>query len=49
MRLSRHRFEVSAGGAALYPTYRRLAIANGVPRTDPVLRNCRDDGQMGGC
>ena len=29
----------------LYPTYRALAIANGVPADHPALVPCRDDGQ----
>lgn len=31
----------------LYPTYRRMAIANGVRASDPSLTRCRDDGQRG--
>lgn len=49
VRLSRQGFDVNAGGHRLYPTYRALAQANGVSRTDPALRNCRDDGQTRGC
>jgi hypothetical protein len=29
----------------LFRTYREMAIANGVSPDDPVLRECRDDGQ----
>ena len=29
----------------LFKTYRAMAIANGVPRNHPALRDCRDDGQ----
>lgn len=32
----------------LYPSYRAMAIANGVDPDDPVLRRCRDDAQIGG-
>jgi len=30
----------------LYENYRAMAIANGVDPEDPVLANCRDDGQL---
>lgn len=30
----------------LHATYRRMAIANGVPANHPALRQCRDDGQL---
>jgi hypothetical protein len=29
-----------------YRTYREMAVANGVDPDDPVLRACRDDGQL---
>jgi hypothetical protein len=45
LRMAGHRFDVDRCGLSLYPTYRRMAIANGVKATDPSLRNCRDDGQ----
>lgn len=44
-RLTDQRFEVSANGLQLFPTYRLMAIANGVKANDPCLRPCRDDGQ----
>lgn len=31
------------GGYPLFPTYRSMAIANGVKRRAPELRECRDD------
>jgi Family of unknown function (DUF6283) len=34
---------VSAAGLKLYPSYRAMAIANGVSRNDPVLAPCRSD------
>lgn len=40
--------EVSSGGVALHPSYRAMAIANGVDPDDPVLRPCRDDAALGG-
>lgn len=46
VRLSGQRFDVESGGAKLYPTYRALARANGVPARHPALRHCRDDGQV---
>lgn len=46
LRLSRQKFEVQSD-VPLYPTYRRMAIANGVRANDPNLRQCRDDGQTG--
>lgn len=46
LRLTRQRFAV-ASDAPLFPTYRRMAIANGVSAVDPALRACRDDGQTG--
>jgi hypothetical protein len=44
LRMARQRFDVHSD-VPLYPTYRQLAIANGVKASDPSLRNCRDDGQ----
>lgn len=44
LRLMRKRFEITTD-AALYRTYREMAIANGVPKKHPALRQCRDDGQ----
>jgi Family of unknown function (DUF6283) len=44
VRMSRHAFDVSSP-YPLFATYREMAIANGVPKTDPALRSCRDDGQ----
>jgi len=44
LRMARQTFEVKSD-APLYPTYRRMAIANGVRARDPSLRSCRDDGQ----
>lgn len=35
--------EISDGGYDLFPNYRSMARANGVPGRDPALRNCRDD------
>jgi uncharacterized protein DUF6283 len=32
---------VSDGGFPLYPSYRAMAVANGVPPTDRALRACR--------
>lgn len=34
--------QVSDGGHKLHPGYRAMAVANGVRRSDPVLRECRD-------
>jgi hypothetical protein len=34
--------KVSDGGHELYPSYRAMAVANGVKRSDPALRPCRD-------
>lgn len=48
MRLARQAFEV-ASDVPLYPTYRAMAIANGVAPDDACLRPCRDDGQRRGC
>lgn len=45
LRMAGHRFDVEANGAPLFPTYRAMAIANGVKARDPSLRHCRDDGQ----
>lgn len=45
VRMARQRFDVSSD-VPLYPTYRSLAIANGISPSDPCLRQCRDDGQM---
>lgn len=47
LRLARQEFAVSSD-VPLHPTYRSMAIANGVKANDPVLRECRDDGQMRG-
>lgn len=44
MRMARHPFEVESP-YPLFATYRQMAIANGVKRNDPSLRNCRDDAQ----
>jgi hypothetical protein len=44
VRMADHGFEVSSP-YPLYETYREMAIANGVSRRDPALRDCRDDGQ----
>lgn len=46
LRMARQHFDVRTD-VALYPTYRRMAIANGVSPNDPSLRLCRDDGQTG--
>lgn len=35
---------VTAAGLKLYPSYRAMAVANGVPADDPVLAPCRSDG-----
>jgi len=35
--------KVHDGGAELFPSYRAMAIANGVDPEDPVLQPCRDD------
>lgn len=35
--------KVSDGGAELFPSYRAMAIANGVDPQDPILQPCRDD------
>lgn len=34
---------LSDGGLDLYPNYRAMAVANGVPADDPALALCRDD------
>ena len=34
--------KVGDGGHELYPNYRAMAVANGVKKTDPVLKECRD-------
>lgn len=34
--------DVVDGGHQLHPSYRAMAIANGVPCDDPVLKPCRD-------
>lgn len=44
LRMARQRFDVSSD-VPLFPTYRQMAQANGVRRSDPALRSCRDDGQ----
>lgn len=38
--------EVSAAGLALHPSYRAMAVANGVDPADPVLARCRDDAAL---
>lgn len=35
--------EVADGGYPLFDNFRQMAEANGVARTDPALRHCRDD------
>jgi hypothetical protein len=35
---------VTDGGHELYPSYRAMAEANGVPPDHPALAECRDDG-----
>lgn len=35
--------QVSDGGVKLFSGYVQMAVANGVPRRDPALRNCRVD------
>lgn len=35
--------EVEAGGVTLHPSYRAMAIANGVSPDHPALAACRDD------
>lgn len=37
---------VSDGGVPLYPSYREMAIANGVPADDPALDQVRADGDV---
>jgi len=37
---------VSDGGLPLYPSYRAMAVANGVDPADPVLEPCRADNQV---
>lgn len=44
LRMARQRFDCRST-VVLFNTYREMAIANGVPRSHPALRNCRDDGQ----
>lgn len=44
-RMARQAFDVRSS-YPLFPTYRKMAIANGVPANHPALRNCRDDGQQ---
>lgn len=44
LRMAGHRFEVRSS-VPLYATYRRMAIANGVPTRHSALIHCRDDGQ----
>ena len=44
LRMARQRFDV-ASDAPLHATYRRMAVANGVPKRHPCLIPCRDDGQ----
>ena len=38
--------QVEAGSAALHPSYRAMAVANGVDPADPVLARCRDDAAL---
>lgn len=38
---------VEDAGIALHPTYRAMAIANGVSPDDPALAKCRDAGTLG--
>lgn len=35
---------VTAGDLKLYPSYRAMAVANGVKRDDPAIAPCRSDG-----
>jgi hypothetical protein len=44
LRLAGHAFDVKSHHP-LYPNYRALAVANGVPADHPALSRCRDDGQ----
>jgi len=44
VRLSRELFTDLRSAHPLFPTYRAMAIANGVKARDPALKNCRDDG-----
>lgn len=47
LRMSRGDFDfenVTASGLKLYPSYRAMAVANGVPADDPVLAPCRSEG-----
>ena len=48
MAIAREAFKMDVvdGGHALFPTYRAMAIANGVKKRDPALANCRADGAM---
>lgn len=45
VRMSRQMFADVTTDYPLHPNYRAMAIANGVPKNDFSLRNCRDDGQ----
>jgi len=45
VRMAMHAFDVSSS-YPMFPTYRAMAIANGVKRNDPALSRCRDDAQM---
>lgn len=36
--------DISDGGHELYPSYRAMAEANGVPADHPALVECRDNG-----
>lgn len=38
--------KISDGGFPLFASYRDMAVANGVPRSDPALAHCRDDAQI---
>jgi hypothetical protein len=41
--------QISDGGAKLHSSYRAMAIANGVPRDDPAIAECRgnhDDARV---
>lgn len=39
--------DVADGGHALHPSYRAMAIANGVDPDEPVLAPCREPGEGG--
>lgn len=47
VRMARQSFADLASPYPLFATYRRMAIANGVKRSDPALDKCRDDAQLG--